>query len=234
MRSTSHRILVIEDSPVLNDLLCSALREAGHEVDGFLDAESVLESPQLKDAQIVVLDVQLPGESGLVLARRLRPLMPNLGILMLTTASTNANRIEGYDAGADYYLPKPVSPDELLAAIESLVQRKRQSRLASKPSADRCTLSRSTFSLVIGGQSIKLSSAEVAILVALASAPDRQLERWQITDLLSHNKEQVSRSTLDVRMHRLRAKLNEFLGQDYCIVAVRGLGYRLGFDLEVV
>lgn len=229
-----HRVLVIEDSPVLNDLLCDALRKAGFEVSGFLDAESVHESPELKDAQILILDVQLPGESGLELASRLRPLMPNLGILMLTTGSTNSHRIQGYDAGADYYLPKPVSPDELIAAVDSLLRRKRQSELANKPSVQRCTLSRSNFTLAMGERSVKLSPAEAAILVALATAPDKQLERWQIIDLLSHNKEQVSRSTLDVRMHRLRTKLTEFLGQDYSVASVRGVGYRLGFDLEVV
>jgi DNA-binding response OmpR family regulator len=227
------RILVIEDSPALNRLLCDALSQAGYEVSGFLDAESAIESPELKDAQVLVLDVQLPGESGLVLASRLRPTMPNLGILMLTTGSTHINRIEGYDAGADYYLPKPVSPQELIAAVESLLRRKAQSQQVNSVSVERCILSRSTFSLTKGQRSIGLSSTEVVILVALAIAPDKQLERWQIIELLSQNKEPVSRSALDVRMHRLRTKLSGFIGLEQPIVAVRGVGYRMGFDIEV-
>jgi len=153
-----HRILVVEDSQALNELLCDALRKAGHEVKGFLDAESLLEYAQLKDTQILVLDIHLPGDSGLQLAERLRPLMPNLGILMLTTDSSNSHRIQGYEAGADYYLPKPVSPDELVGAVESLLRRKQQKAQAVTASTDRYKLSRLNHSLSSGGgRSVRLS-----------------------------------------------------------------------------
>lgn len=231
--SMPYRVVVVEDSFALNDLLCDALRRQGYEVQGFADAESVIEYAQLKDTDVVVLDIQLPGESGLELAKRLRPLMPNLGILMLTTRTSNQNRIEGYEAGADYYLPKPLSPHELVGAVDSLIRRKRQVAQVSAPKDDRCILSKDRFVLSCGGRSVKLSPGDTAILVALASAPDRQLEHWQIMDLLSTDKEQVSRSTLDVRIYRLRAKLSEFTQEDYPITSVRGVGYRLGFDLEV-
>jgi len=229
-----NRILVVEDSHALNDLLCDALRRAGHEVVGLTDAESVIEHPSLKDTEVVVLDIQLPGESGLQLAQRLRPLMPSLGILMLTARSTNANRIEGYDAGADYYLPKPVSPDELVFAVESLLRRKQQTIRAASEGVPRFVLSRSALTLSVADRAVKLSSADAAILVGLASAPDKQLEHWQIMELLSVDQEPVSRSTLDVRIYRLRSKLSEFTGQSHSIASVRGVGYRLGFEIEVV
>ncbi|MCD8536101.1 MAG: response regulator transcription factor [Burkholderiaceae bacterium] len=228
------QVLVVEDSQALNDLLCSALREAGHNAIGFLDAESVIEYANLKDTDIAVLDIQLPGESGLQLAQRLRPLMPNLGILMLTTRTTNLNRIEGYDAGADYYLPKPVSPQELVGAVNSLIRRKQQTVQTVTGSANRCTLSKTTSVLEYGEAALKLSDSDAAILVSLASAPNRQIEHWQIIDLLSSDTELVNRSALDVRIYRLRAKLSEFLGVKHPIVSIRGIGYRLGFDLEVV
>lgn len=228
------RIIVVEDSQALNELMCDALRKVGHHVYGVLDAESLIEHPHLKDTDVLVLDVQLPGEDGLELARRLRPLMPNLGILMLTTRSSNANRIEGYDAGADYYLPKPISPSELVDAVDSLVRRKRQSSQTINAGVGRPVLACSTFTLSVGDRSVKLSPADVAVLVALASAPDRQLEHWQIMDLLSTEKDQISRATLDVRIYRLRTKLSEFLNTDYPIASVRGVGYRLGFDIGIV
>ena len=210
----SHRVLVVEDSHALNDLLCDALRNVGHDVHGFYDAEAVFEYAGLKDAQVVVLDIQLPGESGLQLAQRLRPLMPALGILMLTTRTTNLNRIEGYEAGADYYLPKPVSPDELVAAVDSLLRRKEHSRL-SDPSEQHCVLSRASLTLSSGERSVRLSASDTTILVALAGAPDKQLEHWQILDLLQSDHDKNMRSALDVRMYRLRTKLSDVTGQDF-------------------
>lgn len=229
-----HRIVIVEDSHALNDLLCDALRKAGHEVHGFADAESVIEYAHLKDTDVVVLDIQLPGESGLALAQRLRPLMPNLGILMLTTRTSNHNRIEGYEAGADYYLPKPLSAKELVEAVDSLIRRKQQVAQVSVANKERCLLSKDTLKLSAGNRWVRLSSSDTAVLVALASAPGRQLEHWQIIELLSTDKEPVSRATLDVRIYRLRTKLAEFTQEDYPIASVRGYGYRLGIDLEVV
>ena len=227
-------VVVVEDSEALNALLCRALENDGYQVEGFLDAESLLESPALKDAQIIVLDVYLPGESGIALASRLRHLMPDLGILMLTTRTTNAERIEGYDAGADYYLPKPVTPDELCDAVRSLCLRK--SRLTVSPASvakERCVLSRAGFALSFRGRVLKISNADNKILVALASAPNQQMEYWQILEVLNAERDLISRRALDVRVHRLRAKLAELLDQETTIVSIRGIGYRLGFELEV-
>jgi|GEM_PF-85635 len=227
-------IVVVEDSEPLNKLLCRTLQSDGHQVTGFLDAESLLESPVLKDTELIVLDVQLPGESGLGLAARLRKLMPNLGILMLTTRATNMHRIEGYDAGADYYLPKPVTPQELSDAVQSLLNRKRNTAatVVDEP-LNRCVLARSAYAMSCNGRVLKLSDPENKILVALASAPGQQLEYWQILEVLNSHQEPVSRRTLDVRIHRLRAKLLDFIGSDNAIVSVRGVGYRLNFELEI-
>lgn len=228
------KIIVVEDSAALNDLLCDALRAAGHDVFGFLDAESMLEHPSMKNTDVIVLDIQLPGESGLELAQRLRQSMPMLGILMLTTRNTTAQRIEGYDAGADYYLPKPVSPQELCDAVQSLlgrVQSRSQPVGLSEP--DRYVLTPLTLRLTSGRQIVRLSDSDCQVLVALACAPDHQLEHWQLMDLLSTGEEVVTRGSLDVRMYRLRAKLAELMPARQAIVSVRGVGYRLGFDLEV-
>ena len=227
-------VVVIEDSEALNALLCRSLKNAGYQVEGFLDAESFLESPAIKSAQVIILDVYLPGEDGISLAHRLRKLMPDLGILMLTTRSTNAERIEGYDAGADYYLPKPVTPAELCDAVHSLFARKSRFKVSAAPTvSERCILSRAGYSLSYQGRTLKISDADNKILVGLASAPNQQLEYWQILELLNGDQEVVSRRSLDVRVYRLRSKLSELLGQDTTIVSIRGLGYRLGFELEV-
>ena len=228
----SNRIVVVEDSEALNDLLCDALRNAGFTVQGFWDAESVVESPLLKDADVIVLDIQLPGESGLTLAKRLRSLMPGLGIMMLTTRSSNSDRIEGYDSGADYYLPKPVSPTELVTAVTSLLNRKKVE--GSTSHAERFALSRMTFMLSSGKRSVKLTAIDAAVLTAFASAPDRQLEHWQLMELVSGESGSMSRASLDMRLHRLRARLSEFTSEKNPIVSVRGLGYKLAIDIEIV
>ena len=230
----SHRVLVVEDSEPLNDLLCDALTQAGFDTHGFLDAEALLESSLLKDADVLVLDIQLPGEDGLSLARRLRPLLPGLGLLMLTARTSNLDRIKGYDAGGDYYLPKPISPGELCQAVESLCRRKSISVKDELVRSGACLLSSHSGLLRCGGESVSLSPREVDVLVALASAPDRQLEHWQLLDLLSVQDMQLTRAALDVRIHRLRAKLSVLNQTSQAIVAIRGYGYKLVVDLSIV
>jgi|AntAceMinimDraft_5_1070358.scaffolds.fasta_scaffold54519_1 DNA-binding response OmpR family regulator len=227
-----NRVLVVEDSVALNELMCLALRKAGYEAEGFLDAESLIESVLLKDAQIIVLDIQLPGEDGLQLAERLRPLMPNLGILMLTTRSSNASQVAGYDAGSDYYLPKPIAPEELIAAVNSLLRRKQQASQAGSAN-QRCVYCRTTLNLSYGECSVRLSDSDAAILVGLASAPGHELAHWQIMDLLGIDQDKKKRSALDVRIYRLRAKLSALTGNYSPILSIRGVGYRLGMPLEI-
>lgn len=229
-----HRVVVVEDNLTLNELMCGTLRTEGYEVSGFLDAESLIESTHLKDTEVVVLDIQLPGESGLVLAKRLRSLIANLGILFLTTRTSNQDRIEGYKAGGDYYLPKPLKPEELVEAVRSLLDRRRQMVAGQNVPESRYRLSKATFVFTVGRQSIKFSAAEANILVALAGAPDRQLEYWQIIDLISSDDSLVSRASLDVRVFRLKSKLREITDMQHPIVSVRGVGYRLGFAVEII
>jgi len=228
------KVVVVEDHKALNSLLCKTLSDAGHQVIGFLDAESLLEHPSLQDVQIAVLDVQLPGESGIALAQRLRSTMPNLGIVMLTTRTSNTHRIEGYSAGADYYLPKPISSEELCDAVRSLLDRKLEYVVKSvAETVERCVLARNALAMSLGNRWLKLSPSECNVLVGLACAPGRQLEYWQILEIVNNAKNAISRRTLDVRMHRLRTKLVEFTGMPQPLVGIRGVGYRLALELEV-
>lgn len=232
--SMPYRVIVVEDSQVLNELLCEALSQAGYMVTGFLDAESVLEFSGLRDIDIAVLDIQLPGESGLTLSGRLQTLMPRLGILMLTARTENTDRILGYEAGADFYLPKPVSPQELTAAVDSLMRlkQKKLTQIADEDDA-RFVLEKRSHVLSQGDRSVKLTEGEVDILVALALAPDKRLEHWQIIELLSKDGDTITRVTLDVRLYRLRTKLARFTQNQHTIVSVRKFGYKLGFELEI-
>lgn len=230
----SHRIVVVEDSQALNELLCEALLRAGFQVEGFLDAESLAEFAHFKDTDVLILDVQLPGETGLQLAKRLRPLMPGLGILMLTTRITNQNRIEGYESGADYYLPKPISPEELVGAVNSLIRRKSKLTKEIDLTPERCKLSTFNYTLSCGDYSIRLSEAEVLILVALASAPDKKREHWQLMELLCKEADLATRGSLDVRISRLRGRLSKLDAGKNSIVSIRGFGYKLGLDLEII
>lgn len=229
----SSRVLVVEDSEPLNDLLCDALRHAGFDTHGFLDAEELLESSLLKDADVLVLDIQLPGEDGFSLARRLRALMPRLGVLMLTARTSNLDRISGYEAGGDYYLPKPVSPSELCQAVASLCRRKASLARGQFTKPGACLLLRNSGILTCGDESVTLTLREVDILVALASAPDRRLEHWQLLDMLSMQDGQLTRTALDVRIHRLRAKLSGLTQARQSIASIRGVGYRLVLDLSI-
>ena len=216
-------ILVIEDHEDLREITLDLLAGAGYRVSGYDSVEALIEACPQPCFDIALIDIGLPGESGLSLARRLRAVQPNIGILMVTAHTDLNERLAGYDCGADLYLCKPVPPQELIAALAALVRRLRPSEPAQHPLAFDRT------SLILQGRSgdIALRPSEANVLQALSLAPERRLETWQLLEQLGKPLDAHGKAQLEVLMSRLRKKLITAGAAEPAIKALRKCGYRL-------
>lgn len=225
-------ILVVEDHDALRDVMVETLAKQGHHVTGIESAEAIGDMCSGLDFDIAILDLQLPGEDGLSLARRLRQMQPNVGILMVTARGQTADKCVGYESGADIYLTKPVQPAELGAAIQALGRRVRnlQPLTALQLNMQRLLL------INAAGQETALSSQEARLLAAFVRAPGQRLESWQLMELLGKTQSDYSKSALELHIVRLRKKLGqtEVAAGAPSIRAIRNWGYQLCLPLALV
>lgn len=224
--ATPLNIIVVEDHDLLREMTVAALRHYGHEVQGADCAESLTEMPAWRAVDLLVLDINLPGEDGLSLASRLRQSRPHLGIILLTARSSMAQKAQGFDAGADIYLTKPTSLDALNAAIGALAR-----RLKPAASQVRWRLDLQQRVLASDAGEVSLSEPEVRLLHALACAQQRKVEHWQLMELLALDGQ---KNSLEAHVARLRKKMIQ-LGADAGVIsAVRQVGYQLRDAVRVV
>lgn len=199
-------IVVVEDNGDLREAVVEVLAAMGHRVIGLSCAEELSDEGAQAAIDLLVVDLNLPGEDGLSLSRRLRQTQPGLSIIMITARSAVPDKVAGYEAGADIYLSKPVSVEELGAAVKS-VERRLSAQHA--PPAGPQLLSIQVAGLMAHGPGacVELTAVEVALLSALARAPGRRLEYWQLLEVMLPGMEGASQTNLAVRMTRLRKKL---------------------------
>lgn len=224
------RLLVVEDHLALLDVTVETLAARGHEVIGIDSAEAIDELPAHFVADIAVIDVNLPGESGLSLARRLRQIQPGIGIIMVTALDALEQKLAGYAHGADLYLSKPTAPEELCAAIAALARRLHP---RAAPSAPAFTLDTATYVLHTPQGELALRSSESTLLHALLLAPDHTLEIYQALEKLDKPVDVSGKAQLEVLVSRLRSKLVAHGAPAGPIRALRGKGYRLCMSLQV-
>lgn len=227
MPTLALNILVVEDYDVLRNAMVKVLTRAGHRVLGVGMAEDVDDEPMGCLPDLYIIDLNLPGENGLSLARRIRQSTPDAHIVLATARADVDDRVAGYAAGADIYLPKPVAPEELVAIAQSLSQ-----RLHRKPQSEDAQLSLHSKRLFLKGHKAQatLTQSEVVILGALARAPDTVLEHWQVAQQLGAD----SKESQEVRIGRLRKKLIACGAEAPAIKAIRNQGYKLLCWVEVV
>ncbi|MDD3884808.1 MAG: response regulator transcription factor [Gallionella sp.] len=225
---TPLNIIVIEDHDVLREVTVEALQKSGFHVVGLDCAEALADRP-VEQIDLMIIDLNLPGEDGFSLARRMRENQPDIGIIMLTARNLSADKINGYESGADIYITKPTSQQALTAAINALARRLRnadQGHFGLQLMLSSLTLS--------GPQStVSLSAQEATLLSALARALGHELESWQLIELLGKSPENYGKSNLDVHISRLRKKLSQAGSADNAIRAIRGKGYRLCERLKI-
>ncbi len=222
------RVLVVEDEPKMARLLERGLRERGDVVEVAPTGEDALAMAPAGDFDVALLDVMLPGIDGFETCRSLRQKGCWVPVLMLTARNAVADRIEGLDAGADDYLAKPFSLDELLARMRALVRRGPPERPATLAVGD-LTLDPATRRVARGSRLIDLSARELALLEAFMRRPEQVLSRDQLLDHAWDVAYDNRSNVVDVYVRYLREKIDRPFGRR-TLQTVRGLGYRLTDD----
>jgi len=222
------RILIVEDEPAIAELIAINLRHAGFEVTIAGDAEQAQASLDQVLPHLVILDWMLPGTSGHSLARQWRaaPRTRELPIIMLTARAEEADKVSGLDAGADDYLAKPFSINELLARIRALLRRRSPSALDAVVEVGALSLNPATRRVIGHGREVKIGATEFKLLHFLMAHPERVHSRSQLLDRVWGDHVFIEERTVDVHIKRLRETLASVDCQ-HMIETVRGAGYRL-------
>ena len=225
-------LLVIEDDADLRDSIVDALCGIGFSVQAIESAEDLPADASLLHTDIVILDLNLPGEDGISLAKRLQILHPALGIIMLSARNLSDQRREGYSSGADIYLSKPSSINEIEQAIYALLRRvKSENNLLPQSTL---ALNLKSLMLYKNESNIALTQNEAALLIAFCRANSNTLEIWQIAELLQFDLDTLQKSLVELHVSRLRNKLVVCGETRQSIRALRGIGYQLCIEILLV
>jgi len=219
-------ILVVEDDELMADVLVHGLREESHKVDLAGDGRVALKLTGDTAFDLILLDVMLPGISGLEVAKQLRLRGNSVPVLMLTARDALSDIVTGLDAGADDYLTKPFSFKELLARIRAL-QRRTAARPKNVVEFEDLVLDINSFRAFRGGQEIYLSLTEFRLLELLVRNPGRVLSRGAILDALWSNRRDVGENTVEAFVRLLRKKIEDGTAKKL-IHTHRGFGYSVG------
>jgi DNA-binding response OmpR family regulator len=220
-----NRILLVEDHERLARLICKGLNDAGNAVDVVDRASAAWSALQQVPYRALVLDRGLPGGDGLDLLKRLRAAGLGTPCLVLTARDALHDRIEGLEAGADDYLPKPFAMDEVLARVRALLRRSVESRSLAPQHGD-LQLRPDAGTVCCGDECVSLAAAEMQIMLLLVEKAGDTVRRGALEAAGWGLGEAVTPNALDVALHRLRRKLLA-IGSQLRIINVRSLGYAL-------
>lgn len=224
-----HKILLVEDDASLAEIVVFNLELAGYDIDHLVDGDIAWKQLQCKQYDLVLLDVMLPGLSGLEICRRLREQNPAQAIVMLTSLSSEYDRVNGLEIGADDYLVKPFSVRELQARVKALLRR---IEIQAKPVLNN-TIHCGGLSIDLGchrvesdGQTLDLTAKEFELLSFLAREPGRVYRREQLLQQVWGYQFSGYEHTVNTHINRLRNKL----GGKALIETVWGVGYRFNSE----
>lgn len=228
------RILLVDDDPGLRELLTRYLEEQGFEVVAVRDGAEMDVALSRQSFDLLILDVMLPGEDGLSVLRRI-VYKQSLPVIMVSARGEDIDRIVGLEVGADDYLAKPFNPRELLARVRAVLRRR------SSASADEQTpegvhrfgpfeLHVPSQRLLRDGQDLPLTGGEFTLLRVLVEHPQRVLDRNTLLDLIKGYEHQPYDRSIDVRVARLRRKIEDDPGNPRYIRTIWGRGYLFAPD----
>ncbi|MDD1780900.1 two-component system response regulator TorR [Enterovibrio sp. ZSDZ35] len=232
----THHILVVEDEVVTRIMVSGYFENQGYTVSQAADGKEMHQIINQQHVDLVLLDVNLPGEDGLSLTRELRG-KSDVGIILVTARTDSIDRIVGLEMGADDYVTKPFELRELQVRVKNLLWRisraqKEMHRLASSGQEDDNIVSFNGWTFDInrralskGNDAVKLTKAEYEMLVAFTSNPNRVLSRERILNLISHRVDAPNDRTVDVLVRRLRNKIEVEPKKPQLFVTVHGEGY---------
>ena len=228
--SPTATILVVDDEPDVREVLEECFAGRGYSVLGADSAGAAKAIAAKQPIDVAVVDVHMPGEDGLSLARHLRERYTRTAVVMLTSAATVVDRIVGLEMGADDYVPKPFDPRELLARVRSVLRRTsaaaRADIGAEKVRIGRCVLELDAHRLTDEkGAEVPMSSLEFDLLKALAEHPNRPLSRERILNLNTQRDWDPFDRSVDLRVMRLRKKVEPDPEHPRFIRTIRNEGY---------
>lgn len=229
--ATILRIAIVEDDKILREELSHFLGGYGHVVHEINSGPALDDLAQVTDFDILILDLNLPGPTGFEIAQSYRSRLPDVGIIVLSARTSGIDRIQSYQDGADIYIPKPCPPQELLAAVNSLARRVKQTDTIKAWKLDPVRLLLTSADGLI---SIQLLPFESGIIAALARAPQNQLSAdslcAQVTESTSDEiqTDGVTRRALENKISRLRKKFAQYATNEPSVIrSIRGEGYQL-------
>lgn len=232
---TGTTVLVVDDEPELRSLLGEYFSRHGIAVRTAADAQAARAALAETLPDLAILDVNMPGENGLSLARWMRDTYPRVGLVMLTTAGESVDRVVGLELGADDYIPKPFEMRELLARVRAVLRRLKLSQTAQAPAPQldphrvqfgNCQLDLESRRLFGADQSeIEISAAEFDLLALFARNPNRPLNRDQIMEQAHNRGWDVFDRSIDLRVMRLRRKIETNPDKPEVLKTVRNVGY---------
>jgi DNA-binding response OmpR family regulator len=231
MNSTTSplNVLLVEDDENLNETIVDAFTERGYHVHSIDCSEALPELTDLLQLHLAIIDVNLPGESGLELVKRLRTVQPDVGLVILSARSTANERAEGYKSGADLYLVKPVSLQELHQALQALERRLWPDH--NIPTAPDLKIDSTRYVVSAAERETSITQREHDLLHAWSRALQNILTHEQVAEVLGLDRNS-NKQLMELQVSRLRKKLAAVYEEKQVIRSIRGQGYQLCASLE--
>ena len=219
------RILVVEDEKRIADFIARGLKEEHYVVDVAYDGEEGLYQAEINPYDLMIFDIMLPKEDGIAICRKLRTKKINTPILMLTARASVKNKVAGLNAGADDYLTKPFSFEELLARVKVLLRRQSNEKTSILKVAD-LELNQLNHEIQRGGKKIVLTSKEYGLLEYMMLNENQVISRWMISEHVWNEQFDSMTNVIDVHIRNIRTKVDDGFKKKL-IHTMRGSGYIL-------
>ena len=223
------RVVVVEDHQDLRQAFLDGLSRQGIDAQGVSCGEELDECMTAGKVDLIILDINLPGESGFEIAKRVRLADYSINIIMLSARTSEEDRLLGYESGADFYLCKPISLSELSAAVNA-VKRRLEAR-AQNEAGLRLSVGSLRMTSEVG--SVELTRSDVSLLKALALAPDNRLPYWRLFEVTEREANEQAKGQLELQIYRLRKKMAEIGISENFVRSVRSEGYQLTRQIRV-
>ena len=218
----AERILIVEDEQKLAELLRDYLKQEGYEVDMLHRGDAVEDWVRTHRIDLVLLDLMLPGKSGLDVCKALRA-RSDVSIIMVTARVDEIDRLLGLELGADDYICKPFSPREVVARVKAV---RRRAKRSDDAATGGLTLNEASLKAAIGGRDLGLTAVEFELLKVLATHPGRIYSRNQLMDAMYRDERVVSDRTVDSHIKKIRRKVADAVPDREIIHSVYGVGYK--------
>lgn len=223
-----HSVLVVEDDNDIARLLQHHLEAANLSVRTFGSVTGVIEAAEDKVPSLFLLDIMIPGGSGLDLCRQIRQnrLLASTPVMFLTARGSESDRVTGLDIGGDDYITKPFSPRELVARVKAVLRRFERPLHPAKISAGDIEIDSGAMTVAVRGTSIETTATEFRLLEYLARHSGKVFTRDQLLDAVWRDRQYVTERSIDVYVRRLREKIEQQPDDPLYLRTVRGAGYR--------